>query len=70
MLGQNEMMGASAVLHHYPWDSISSVVDIGSGIGTFSTTLAKMFPHLKITNQDLPEVLLEARNVSSNTQYL
>ncbi|KAG1810662.1 O-methyltransferase-domain-containing protein [Suillus subaureus] len=62
MLGQNEMMGASAVLHHYPWDNISSVVDIGSGIGTFSTPLAKMFPHLRITNQDLPEVLLEAQN--------
>ncbi|KAG1839989.1 S-adenosyl-L-methionine-dependent methyltransferase, partial [Suillus subalutaceus] len=55
MLGLNEMMGASAVLHHYPWDNVSSVVDIGSGIGTFSTPLAKMFPHLKITNQDLPE---------------
>ncbi|KAG1882211.1 S-adenosyl-L-methionine-dependent methyltransferase [Suillus subluteus] len=62
MLGLNEMMGASAVLHHYPWDHVSSVVDIGSGIGTFSTPLAKMFPHLKITNQDLPEVLLEAQN--------
>ncbi|KAG2038059.1 O-methyltransferase-domain-containing protein [Suillus americanus] len=62
MLGHNEMMGASAVLHHYPWDNISSVVDIGSGIGTFSTPLAKMFPHLRITNQDLPEVLLEAQN--------
>ncbi|KAG1840374.1 S-adenosyl-L-methionine-dependent methyltransferase [Suillus subalutaceus] len=62
MLGLNEMVGASAVLHHYPWDNISSVVDIGSGIGTFSTPLAKMFPHLKITNQDLPEVLLEAQN--------
>ncbi|KAG2068630.1 S-adenosyl-L-methionine-dependent methyltransferase [Suillus decipiens] len=62
MLGQNEMTGASAVLHHYPWGDISSVVDIGSGIGTFSIPLAKMFPHLRITNQDLPEVLLEAQS--------
>ncbi|KAG1813515.1 S-adenosyl-L-methionine-dependent methyltransferase [Suillus subaureus] len=63
MLGQNEMTGGSAVLHHYPWDNISSVVDIGCGIGTFSTPLAKMFPHLRITDQDLPEVLVEAQGV-------
>ncbi|KAG1813527.1 S-adenosyl-L-methionine-dependent methyltransferase [Suillus subaureus] len=63
MLGQNEMMGGSAILHHYPWDNISSVVDVGCGIGTFSTPLARMFPHLKITDQDLPEVLLEAQGV-------
>ncbi|KAG1883859.1 S-adenosyl-L-methionine-dependent methyltransferase [Suillus subluteus] len=63
MLGQNETVGGSAVLHHYPWDNISSVVDIGCGIGAFSTPLAKMFPHLRITDQDLPEVLLEAQNV-------
>ncbi|KAG2035383.1 S-adenosyl-L-methionine-dependent methyltransferase [Suillus americanus] len=63
MLGQNEVLGGSSVLHHYPWDDISSVVDIGCGIGTFSTPLAKMYPHLRITDQDLPEVLLDAQNV-------
>ncbi|KAG2126909.1 S-adenosyl-L-methionine-dependent methyltransferase [Suillus clintonianus] len=61
MLGLTEMNCASAVLHHYPWDDISSVVDIGSGIGAFSTPLAKMFPHLKITNQDIPEVMIQAQ---------
>ncbi|KAG0703306.1 S-adenosyl-L-methionine-dependent methyltransferase [Suillus ampliporus] len=62
MLGQSEMMGASAVLHQYPWDDVSSVVDIGSGIGAFSIPLAKMFPRLRITNQDLPEVIIQAKN--------
>ncbi|KAG1854823.1 S-adenosyl-L-methionine-dependent methyltransferase [Suillus subalutaceus] len=62
MLGQSEVLGASAVLHHYPWNDISSVVDVGSGIGTFSTPLAKMFPHLRITNQDLPNVMAQAQN--------
>ncbi|KAG1728070.1 O-methyltransferase-domain-containing protein [Suillus lakei] len=62
MLGQSEMLGASAVLHHYPWDDISSVVDIGCGVGSFSAPLAKMFPHLRVTNQDLPEVITQARN--------
>ncbi|KAG1864892.1 O-methyltransferase-domain-containing protein, partial [Suillus subluteus] len=62
MLGQSDVLGASAVLHHYPWNDISSVVDVGSGIGTFSTPLAKMFPHLRITNQDLPKVMALAQN--------
>ncbi|KAG1854821.1 O-methyltransferase-domain-containing protein [Suillus subalutaceus] len=62
MLGQSEVLGASAVLHHYPWNDISSVMDVGSGIGTFSTPLAKMFPHLRIINQDLPKVMAQAQN--------
>ncbi|KAG2131803.1 O-methyltransferase-domain-containing protein [Suillus clintonianus] len=62
MLGQSDILGASTVLHHYHWDDVSSVVDVGSGIGAFSTPLAKMFPHLRITNQDLPEVMVQAKN--------
>ncbi|KAG1822664.1 S-adenosyl-L-methionine-dependent methyltransferase [Suillus subaureus] len=62
MLGQSDMLGASAVLHHYPWNDISSVVDVGSGIGAFSTPLAKMYPHLRITHHDLPNVMVLARN--------
>ncbi|KAG2039958.1 S-adenosyl-L-methionine-dependent methyltransferase [Suillus americanus] len=62
MLGLSDMLGTSAVLHHYPWNDISSVVDVGSGTGAFSTPLAKMFPHLRITNQDLPNVMVLAQN--------
>ncbi|KAG1828542.1 S-adenosyl-L-methionine-dependent methyltransferase [Suillus variegatus] len=57
MMGYSEMQDSSAVLHHYPWDNVSSVVDIGSGTGAMSIPLAKMFPHLRITNQDLPETI-------------
>ncbi|KAG2061092.1 S-adenosyl-L-methionine-dependent methyltransferase [Suillus hirtellus] len=57
MMGYSEIQDSSAVLHHYPWDKISSVVDIGSGIGAMSIPLAKTFPHLRITNQDLPEII-------------
>ncbi|KAJ8588309.1 S-adenosyl-L-methionine-dependent methyltransferase [Rhizopogon salebrosus TDB-379] len=57
MIGHMEIIGAAAVLHQYPWHQVSSVVDIGSGIGAFSMPLAKMFPHLTITNQDLPEAI-------------
>ncbi|OJA11684.1 hypothetical protein AZE42_10532 [Rhizopogon vesiculosus] len=62
MIGIQEIFGSYAMLHEYPWDEVSSVVDIGSGIGALSMPLAKMFPHLRITNQDLPEVIKEARN--------
>ncbi|KAG1857870.1 S-adenosyl-L-methionine-dependent methyltransferase [Suillus tomentosus] len=62
MMGYSEVQDSSAVLHHYPWDKISSVVDIGSGIGAMSIPLAKTFPHLRITNQDLPEIIELSRN--------
>ncbi|KAG2039979.1 S-adenosyl-L-methionine-dependent methyltransferase [Suillus americanus] len=62
MLGYSEMMGTSVILHQYHWDTVSSVVDVGSGIGAFSMPLAKMFPHLRITNHDLPEVMVQAQN--------
>ncbi|KAG1764256.1 O-methyltransferase-domain-containing protein [Suillus placidus] len=61
MLSLSELHGASAVLYHYPWDDVSSVVDIGCSVGSFSTPLAKMCPHLRITNQDLPEVIAQAK---------
>lgn len=38
------------------------MVDVGSGTGTISIPLAKMFPHLRVTNQDLPEILKLSRN--------
>ncbi|KAG2124432.1 O-methyltransferase-domain-containing protein [Suillus clintonianus] len=62
MMGFVDIQGASAVLHHYPWDSVSSMVDVGSGTGAISTPLAKMFPHLRITNQDLPDIIVQAKN--------
>ncbi|KAG1846055.1 S-adenosyl-L-methionine-dependent methyltransferase [Suillus subalutaceus] len=40
------------------------LVDVGSGIGAMSIPLAKMFPHLRITNQDLPETIVQSRNLS------
>ncbi|KAG2070682.1 S-adenosyl-L-methionine-dependent methyltransferase [Suillus decipiens] len=54
MAGLTDIMGTSAVLYHYPWDTVSSMVDVGSGVGAISILLANMFPHIRVTNQDLP----------------
>ncbi|KAG2055281.1 S-adenosyl-L-methionine-dependent methyltransferase [Suillus hirtellus] len=62
MMGYSEILSCSTVLRYYPWDNVSSVVDVGSGTGAMSIPLAKMFPHLRITNQELPETLKLSRN--------
>ncbi|KAH7908714.1 S-adenosyl-L-methionine-dependent methyltransferase [Hygrophoropsis aurantiaca] len=63
MIGLGDIMGSLSVLHHYPWDTLSTVCDVGASIGTFSLPLSKKFRHLKITDQDLPEVLVQAKDV-------
>ncbi|KAH0826050.1 S-adenosyl-L-methionine-dependent methyltransferase [Lanmaoa asiatica] len=63
MIGINYIMGSLSVLHHYPWNEVKSVCDVGASFGTVSLPLAKMYPHLKIINQDLPEVLVQAKDI-------
>ncbi|KAF9218493.1 S-adenosyl-L-methionine-dependent methyltransferase [Gyrodon lividus] len=63
MIGLGHIMGSLSVLHHYPWNEVKTVCDVGASIGTFSLPLAKTYPHLKITDQDLPEVLTQAKDI-------
>ncbi|KIJ04711.1 hypothetical protein PAXINDRAFT_159279, partial [Paxillus involutus ATCC 200175] len=63
MIGLGHIMGSLSVLHHYPWNEVKTVCDVGASIGTFSLPLAKMYPHLKIIDHDLPEVLVQAKDV-------
>ncbi|KAH7890353.1 S-adenosyl-L-methionine-dependent methyltransferase [Phlebopus sp. FC_14] len=63
MIGVGDIMGSLSVLHHYPWKDVTTVCDVGASIGTFSLPLAKAFPHIRITDQDLPEVLVQAKEV-------
>ncbi|EGO18879.1 hypothetical protein SERLADRAFT_480559 [Serpula lacrymans var. lacrymans S7.9] len=63
MIGVGSIMGSLSVLEHFPWKEVSTVCDLGSGIGPFSLPLAKMYPNLHITCHDLPEVLAQAQVV-------
>jgi 2-polyprenyl-3-methyl-5-hydroxy-6-metoxy-1,4-benzoquinol methylase len=63
MRGLNGIMGSLAVLNRFPFEKYSTVVDVGGGIGAFSLPLAKTHKHVKITIQDLPEALVQSRDV-------
>ncbi|KAI5988147.1 S-adenosyl-L-methionine-dependent methyltransferase [Pisolithus albus] len=63
MIGLGSVMGSLSILHHYPWSEVATVCDVGASIGSVSIPLSKAHPHLKITDQDLPEVLEAARDV-------
>ncbi|KAG2142225.1 O-methyltransferase-domain-containing protein [Suillus bovinus] len=63
MRSLNTIMGSLAVLAHFPFGKYSTVVDVGGGIGAFSLPLAKTHKNVKITIQDLPEALVQARDI-------
>ena len=44
---------------------MNTVCDVGASVGTVSIPLLKAFPHLKIVDQDLPEVVARAKDVST-----
>lgn len=63
MIALGPVMGSLSILHHYPWNEVATVCDVGASIGSVSIPLSKAHPHLRITDQDLPEVLEAAREV-------
>ncbi|KAG2050229.1 S-adenosyl-L-methionine-dependent methyltransferase [Suillus hirtellus] len=63
MRGLSGIMGSFAVLAHFPFEKYSTVVDVGGGIGAFSLPLAKTHKNVKITIHDLPEALVQARDL-------
>ncbi|KAG1835539.1 S-adenosyl-L-methionine-dependent methyltransferase [Suillus variegatus] len=63
MRGLNDIMGSLAVLTHFPFEKLSTVVDVGGGIGAFSLPLAKTHKNVKIIIHDLPEALVQARDI-------
>ncbi|KAG1828562.1 hypothetical protein EV424DRAFT_1385682 [Suillus variegatus] len=63
MRGLNGIMGSLAVLAHFPFEKYSTVVDVGGGVGAFSLPLAKTHKNVKITIHDLPEALVQTRDL-------
>ncbi|KAG2366736.1 O-methyltransferase-domain-containing protein [Suillus spraguei] len=63
MRAMSSIMGSLAVLTHFPFEKYSTVVDVGGGIGAFSLPLAKTHKNVKITIHDLPEALVQARDI-------
>ncbi|KAF9235020.1 S-adenosyl-L-methionine-dependent methyltransferase [Melanogaster broomeanus] len=64
MIGLVPIKGSLSVLHReLPWDEVKTVCDVGASIGSFSMPLVKAYPHMKVINQDLPEVLAQAKDV-------
>lgn len=57
------VLGSNASLENFPWANFSTVCDVGSGFGSFSIPLSKKFPKLKLTLQDLPATMEQARDV-------
>jgi 16S rRNA G1207 methylase RsmC len=48
----------------YPWSTVSTLCDVGSGVGGFALPLAKKFPSIQITLHDLPDTIEQAKGVS------
>ncbi|KAH8798422.1 S-adenosyl-L-methionine-dependent methyltransferase [Flagelloscypha sp. PMI_526] len=64
MIGWSNLTASGAVVTHYPWNDYSEgtkFCDVGSGPGHVSLALAKAHPHLRITLQDLPGPIEQAR---------
>ncbi|KAF8164770.1 S-adenosyl-L-methionine-dependent methyltransferase [Crassisporium funariophilum] len=66
MMGWGGATEASAVIHEFPWGTLgdgASVCDVGGGIGNITMQLAKAYPTLQLKLQDLPERIVQAKDV-------
>lgn len=54
----------------FPFDQVGSLCDVGSGIGGFAIPLAKAYPHIKITMQDLPGTIEQAKQVKFDSLFI
>ncbi|KAF9052593.1 S-adenosyl-L-methionine-dependent methyltransferase [Rhodocollybia butyracea] len=64
MVGGGELFGQGLAIQVYPWASVpenSIICDVGGGNGHATMRLMKLLPHLRVTLQDQPEVISEAK---------
>ncbi|KAH9831341.1 S-adenosyl-L-methionine-dependent methyltransferase [Rhodofomes roseus] len=63
MTGVGTLSGSLAMLEGLPWDTISTVCDIGSGVGAYSMPLVRRCANLKYTLCDMPATVNQAKEV-------
>ncbi|TFY63828.1 hypothetical protein EVJ58_g3019 [Rhodofomes roseus] len=63
MTGVGTLMGSLALLEGLPWGKISTVCDIGSGVGAYAIPLVQQNVNLKYTLCDMPATIDQAREV-------
>jgi len=66
MLGWAKMTDDGSLVHDFPWKDMpagTTFCDIGGGVGSVSIRLVKAHAHIKITLQDLPNVIEDARAI-------
>ncbi|KAF8815777.1 S-adenosyl-L-methionine-dependent methyltransferase [Phlegmacium glaucopus] len=65
MMAFGSVSEAYAVITEFPWKELgngASVCDVGGGVGAVTLRLAKAYPHLQLKLQDLPNVIVQAKN--------
>ncbi|KAJ7770465.1 S-adenosyl-L-methionine-dependent methyltransferase, partial [Mycena metata] len=66
MLGWGTTVEAAAVVNAYPWSDLgpgATVCDLGGGVGATTIQLARAHPGLRLKLQDLPDRMVQAKNV-------
>src|SRR4051812_43117781 len=63
--GRNTMLRTSGAVFaaRYDLSACRSAIDVGGGAGGFSIALAEVYPHLRMTLADLPQVMSIAQQV-------
>ncbi|KAH9829165.1 S-adenosyl-L-methionine-dependent methyltransferase [Rhodofomes roseus] len=63
MAGQTQLSSRSIVAD-FPWGSLgeATIVDVGGGVGSMCTELAKVFPNLQFVVQDLAAAIEQAKS--------
>ncbi|KAF8656493.1 hypothetical protein AX16_002512 [Volvariella volvacea WC 439] len=63
MVAMGDILASNAVLQNFPWQNYTTICDVGSGFGAFAIPLANTFPHVKLTLQDLPGTMEQAKQI-------
>lgn len=56
-MSQYVHQGSKSILNCYPFHKITTLVDLGGGLGDFLSVLSEKYPHLDLTLFEMPHVL-------------